>query len=260
MTIVNTTQTDFDSENTTQHGFDGDETDFHEEFDSDGLFDFSFNAPEIFFFVLVGFLAAAGLVWCLVGIKDILQEQLEERRRKKRDAEYREATESVEATVKMNVSQPKRKDAQGNQTEDDEMKDHSAYESTLKNVGPRKNGGTKKFQNIDVQRIIARPQSSSARVFGGPPSALSRNRVTPSPLGESLSVYPSVMNTPIPTEDDVFSRNLPRLSSATGNSWRAFGHRIDEHDHQGTKNDLNPGVLQLPLRNKILPPLRRDLS
>ena len=46
-----------------------------------------FNGPEIFFFILVGFLLVGVLSWFLLGLKDFMQERLEEINKKKRDNE-----------------------------------------------------------------------------------------------------------------------------------------------------------------------------
>ena len=43
-----------------------------------------FNGPEIFFFILVGFLLVGVLSWFLLGLKDFMQERLEEINKKKR--------------------------------------------------------------------------------------------------------------------------------------------------------------------------------
>ena len=57
------------------------------EVDLEDDFASSFNGPEIFFFILVGFLLVGVLSWFLLGLKDFMQERLEEINKKKRDNE-----------------------------------------------------------------------------------------------------------------------------------------------------------------------------
>ena len=199
-----------------------------------------------------------------MGLKDILQEKLEERKKKRRDAEYREreATDTAETPVKIKAEGSlKIRDGEVDKTDDEEVTDQLEQESALINGDTKTRCSKQRLHKIELQRVIPRPESSLARVFGGPSSALSRHRVTPSPLGESLSVYPSVINSPMPTDEaELSSRILSRLSSASGNSRSAFGNHIDRQLSEATSNSSIPDALHLHSRNKILPPLRREHS
>ena len=244
------------------------------EVDLEDDFASSFNGPEIFFFILVGFLLVGVLSWFLLGLKDFMQERLEEINKKKRDNELSgaEVFEPVDNSENVEDDNEQTMNGTGGYETERKLEPVSGFkniniERNLRSDNPMLSQGSSKsfgsttlsssgmFEKSTLLSGKTKVQPLPKRVL----EVSSSSRIVETPSSMSLS-------TPLSLGDD-FARDLSRLPSATGKSWkdiisseRKNSFSAGEEKWRFTnKNSLITNVPIPHARNNTLPPLKRIL-